>query len=186
MFEDAKWNNVTIYGPQADIDRFRDMCIVPPSPDDADGKPDITFDHVIASAKAHAAASAAAADHRLAIDIVANAGSDPWNLRVTAHEQPGVYDFAFDTIARFPIPVFQHLARLFPALLFECDCIPDDDSSMGFGWFNTPPGGEDFRDDYPVPENYWTDQPRARREPDADSRHQTLVAELKRWLLEAG
>lgn len=36
---------------------------------------------------------------------------------------------------------------------------------MVYGWFNTPPGGEDFRQDYDVPEDYWTGGRRMEAEP---------------------
>jgi hypothetical protein len=46
---------------------------------------------------------------------------------------------------------------MFPTLAFCCECIADDDASMGHGWFNPPPGGEEFRDAYAVPKGYWTE-----------------------------
>lgn len=93
------------------------------------------------------------------IDPLRNRQAQPilsWNFRDLGPHEHGVYSFAFDTVSSFPTYTFENLVNLFPSLFFDCECIADDDRSMGFGWFNTPLGGQAFRDDYDVPEGYWS------------------------------
>ncbi len=59
-------------------------------------------------------------------------------------------------------------------LAFDCECIADNDSSMGFGWFN-PPGGKDFNDRFNVPKGYWT-RSITKRRPKAERRHRAVIA----------
>lgn len=40
--------------------------------------------------------------------------------------------------------IFEALADCFPELAFDSDCIAAQDEFMRFGWFNPPPGGEQF------------------------------------------
>lgn len=157
---DEMWNSVDIYGSQAEIERFKRLCVVPGPINDWE-------------------------DNELAIDLmrIPGHGCSAWNFRELGRPESGKYSFAFDTVASFPSAEFEELARLFPRLAFDCECIADDDRSMGYGWFNTPPGGEDFYDDYEVPKNYWTTGV-YKRPPAAQKRHEAVIAALKQRLHE--
>jgi len=159
---DEMWNSVSIYGPEIEIERFKQLCIVPGPINDWE-------------------------DNELAIDFmrIPGHGCSAWNFRELGRREPCEYSFAFDTVASFPAAEFEELARLFPQLTFDCECIADDDRSMGYGWFNTPPGGEDFRDDYDVPKGYWTAGVVYKRPPAAQKQYQAVVAVLKQKLEEA-
>lgn len=159
---DEMWNSVSIYGPEEEIERFRQMFIVPAKQDDwTDAALEIDF------------------------DPIGHSAYETWNFREFSDNEPMCYHFAFDTVAIFPTDVFEDLADMFPALSFECDCIADDDRSMGYGWFNTPPGGEDFRADYEVPAGYWeTGGPK--RHPADETKHKAVVAALKQRLKDGG
>lgn len=157
---DEMWNSVDIYGPQSEIDRFKRMFIVPgPANDWEDNEHSIDF----------------------------NSGDvypcDAWNFRDFGSRERGVYSFAFDTVSSFPTNTFEDLVELFPKLAFDCECIADDDRSMGYGWFNPPPGGDDFADNYNVPEGYW-DKGGGKRSPADEKRHMAVIAAFKRTLLE--
>jgi hypothetical protein len=78
------------------------------------------------------------------------------NFQQFIAKSPNEYSFSFVTYDLFPEQVFVDLAVRFPRLAFSCDCIEDMDERMGFGWFDAPAGGEDFRRDYRVPKNYWS------------------------------
>ena len=158
---DEMWNSVDIYGPEVEIERFKRLCIVP--------APGYEWD-----------------DATLAIDLdrVEAGDGEAWNFRELGRADPRNYAFAFDTGTRFPVRSFERLAEMFPRLAFHCECIADDDRSMGYGWFNTPPGGEDFRDDYKVPRGYWKSRVH-KRSPAKQKRHEAVIAALKRALQEA-
>ncbi|MFD1788069.1 hypothetical protein ACFSC3_10825 [Sphingomonas floccifaciens] len=155
---DEMWNSVEIYGLQSEIDRFKRRFIFPAPADNWAGS-------------THA------------IELCRIGGEETWNFREIFPAEPGYYSFAFDTLAIFPTDTFEDLARLFPMLAFDCECIADDDRSMGYGWFNTPPGGEDFRDDYDVPADYWTVRG-CKRSPADQRRHEMVVAALRQNLRE--
>jgi hypothetical protein len=87
-------------------------------------------------------------------------------------------------VSSFPIYTFESLTKLFPKLVFDCECIADDDRSMGYGWFNTPPGGDDFCDDYEVPEGYW-ENGGGKRTPEAEKQH-IAVTDAFRQTLQQG
>ena len=108
-----------------------------------------------------------------------------WNFRASGNQERGTYSFAFDTIGRFPVPIFRRLAELFPTLAFECDCIEECDESMGYGWFNTPDGGDDFVDGYDVPDGYWEMGEPIKRDTMAELRHRALVARITQTVREA-
>lgn len=156
---DEMWNSVDVYGPQSEIDRFKRQLIVP-------------------------APAGNWAGSTLAIDFSCVGGDDTWNFRELGPHEHGMYSFAFDTLASFPTYTFEGLAKLFPGLFFDCKCIADDDRSMGYGWFNTPPGGQDFRDDFDVPEGYWTNGGSKRTPPD-ERRYKIVIAALRQRLREA-
>ena len=153
---DEMWNNVDVYGPQSDIDRFKRRFIVPRRP--------------------HNRGRSA-----LEIDFDCFGGDENWNFRDLGPHEHGMYSFAFDSLANFPTYAFEGLAEMFPRLHFDCECIADDDHRMGYGWFNTPPGGQDFRDDYYVPADYWTGGIGKRTEPEL-RRHMMVVDALRQRL----
>lgn len=165
------WNSVTVYGPSAEIARFRRLCIdLPPGsdPQNVSGGWDgydayIGFDGVMPAEPGR--------------DPRGAKGAYAWNYREHAPE-PGKWRFAFDTDGEFPEGVFEDFAALFPALHFDCDCIDALDNYMGCGWFNTPPGGEPFCQDMDVPADYWTGGGSTKRTPEADAKHTALVKAL--------
>ena len=143
------WNSVVVYGRAAEIERFRRLCIeLPPgsNPRNMQGgwggcEAEIGFMGLVPTG--HERTS------RFGTTVSAT------NYREWAPE-PGTWSFAFDTRDPFPEDVFEELASLFPALHFHCECIDSMDDYMGFGWFNVPPGGEAFRQDLTVPNDFWT------------------------------
>lgn len=158
---DEMWNSVVIYGPQSEIDRVKRQGIRSLAKGDVD-ELNTAFDpeHIV----------------RIGTDVE---NEDAWNFRELRGSGIGSYGFAFDTVARFPKPVFECLAKLFPTLAFDCECTADNDSSMGYGWFNPPPGGEAFRDDYAVPEGYWSTGI-GKRTAEARLLHSEMVNKLRR------
>ncbi|MBM7406258.1 MULTISPECIES: hypothetical protein [Sphingomonas] len=160
IFCDEMWNSVDVYGSPAEIERFKATCF-DPVPVYRQNCQDSELDEE-------------------AIVMVGLVGSriDTWNFRQRATKSAGHYRFAFDTLMWFPTREFERIAEAFPSLAFDCDCIADNDRSMGFGWYNPPEGGDPFRDDYDVPPNYWNASPN-KRDPMAELRYQALVAELK-------
>lgn len=153
---DEMWNSVDIYGPQADIDRFKRRFVIPA----------IEGDH---------------AGSTLTLDLD-NVSADPtWNFRELVQHERGMYSFAFDSNTNFPTHAFERFVEIFPRLYFDCECIAHDDSRMGYGWFNTPPGGQPFRYDYDVPQDYWTGRSCKRSGPE-ERRHMIVINELKQRL----
>lgn len=145
------WNSVNAYGPQAEIDRLKTLLIVT----DGNGERKIDFTRVLAEPE----------DARVG------------NFRDWDQQQDGIYMFAFDTRWCFPFDVFHKLAELFPAIAFDCDAIHENDDWCGYGWFNTPEGGEDFDDRHDVPEDYW--EHNLKRDPVAQLRYCAIVERLK-------
>jgi hypothetical protein len=145
------WNSVNAYGPQADLDRLKALLIVTGD----NGERTIDFTRVLPKPE----------DPR--VD----------NFRDWEQQQDGMYTFAFDTRWCFPFDVFHRLAALFPTIAFDCDAIHEMDEWCGYGWFNTPEGGEDFDDQYDVPEGYWDHN--VKRDPIAELRYLNLVARMK-------
>jgi hypothetical protein len=47
---------------------------------------------------------------------------------------------------------------------------------MGYGWFNPPSGGEEFRQGYEVPRNHWTSGSGQKRRPEAQAAHEARIA----------
>ena len=161
LIRDEMWNSIDVFGPQTDIDRFKRLCLsVRPT------------DNVIESSRGFD-------PHHVVWIETATCTEATWNFREPREQDLGHYSFNFDTHTNFPTAVFKDLAVLFPMLAFDCECIADNDSSMGYGWFNPPPGGEDFHDYYEVPEGYWTTGA-SKRSRGAERRHLARVAELKR------
>ena len=160
MIRDEMWNSVDVYGSPAEIERFKATCFDPvPGFRESPQVPDFN-------------------DEAIVMIGVAGSRTDTWNFRHGRAKTVGHYRFAFDTLMWFPTRDFERIAEAFPSLVFDCDCIADNDRSMGFAWYNPPQGGEPFRDDYDVPPNYWDDS-LSKRDAMAELRYQALVAELK-------
>ncbi|WP_374943155.1 hypothetical protein [Sphingomonas sp.] len=153
---DEMWNSVDVYGPQSEIDRFKRRFIVP-------------------------APAGNRSRSTLAFKLEDLSGEFAWNFRDLGPHEHGMYSFAFDTLANFPTYALERLIRMFPRLYFDCECIADDDHRMGYGWFNTPPGGQDFRDDYDVPKGYWTNGGGKRTPPEL-RRHMMVTDALRQRL----
>ncbi|MDY7524627.1 hypothetical protein [Sphingomonas sp. 10B4] len=173
------WNNVTIYGPRDDIERFKRECLEPdeqvyrggqsgwdgcactislPPPDDVEGAPPSSSGY---------------------LDYV-------WNFQQFKSASTVRYSFSFDSDGEFPVQTFEQLAASFPRLAFDCTCIEALDEFMGYGWFNAPPGGEGFRQDFKVPKDYWTGGGGEKRSLKAQAAHEARVAGLEKAAIECG
>ncbi|PZO81012.1 MAG: hypothetical protein DI632_00065 [Sphingomonas hengshuiensis] len=163
------WNSVRVYGPPSEISRFKLLCFAPSRASDThdddgwDG-----CDCVIT----------VPADERR--DNGPPFSDYVWNFDHDDVPGDSRYAFNFDTDFRFPVDLFERIARAFPALAFDCDCIDSMDEFMGYGWFNTPAGGEDFSQSYDVPKDYWTSGSGHKRDPATQSQHEALIAQLVR------
>lgn len=147
------WNSVDAYGPQVDLDRLKALCIVT----GANGERTIAFERVLANPD----------DNR--VD----------NFRDRKQQRVGEWAFAFDTRWCFPSDVLSELARRFPSISFHCDAIHYMDAWCGYGWFNPPPGGEEFSDRFKVPKRYWKGDSEKRTEA-AALEHKSRIDDLRR------
>jgi|UPI0007A59863 hypothetical protein len=163
------WNSVTVYGPDAEIERFRRTCLSFPEGSD----PDADFDGWNGR---EAEIGVGAARREEGLGFPERAVVDVSNYR-EEEPGPGSWSFRFDTRHSFPERELDRIASSFPSLHFECECIGSLDEFMGFGWFNPPPRGEAFRQDLPVRPTHWEDGG-CKREPAAEARHQLLIAGL--------
>lgn len=167
------WNNVTILGPAPEIERFRRLCLAPS--EDVYRPGQFGWD----GCDCH-------------ISVPANGGGGGhtppgpcvseyvWNFQQFTSATDVEYSFSFDTGHAFPVELFDLLARCFRALAFDCNYIDSMDEFMGFGWFNGPPGGEEFRQDLVVPADYWTGGRAGKRDPAAQMRYEASVEWLRR------
>jgi hypothetical protein len=169
------WNIVTIYGPAAEIDRFRQVCLSPaeqvyrPGQRGWDG---CACDIFVPKSGAVGDGSEQDVEY----------GEYVWNFQQFTPSEPIEYRFSFDTDQEFPEGLFEDLADRFPALAFECDCIEALDDFMGYGWFNPPPGGERFEQNYAVPANYWDGGGERKRFDAAEEAHSDRIDKLKEGL----
>lgn len=173
------WNNVTIYGPRADIQRFKKMCM----------KPDEQLYRAGQSGwdGCGCTISLPPQDEVEGRQSSVSSYSDyVWNFQQFTSKSAVEYSFSFDSDAEFPALLFELLAAKFPRLAFDCTCIEALDEFMGYGWFNAPPGGEEFRQDFHVPEDYWTGGGSRRRSLEAQQAHEVRIAELKAAAIEEG
>jgi hypothetical protein len=69
---------------------------------------------------------------------IANWGTK-WNSYSFAIESEDPFTIKFETAWNFPIPVFQKIAEMFPALKFDCICFDDGWNFAGEGCFNGTP-----------------------------------------------
>ncbi|WP_374943154.1 hypothetical protein [Sphingomonas sp.] len=169
------WNSVRVYGPSSEISRFKRLCMAPSEESntcDHDGWNG--WDCVIT-----VPAGDQGGNDQVFSDYV-------WNFHHDDVPGDNRYTFNFDTDFRFPVELFERIAQAFPALAFDCGCIHSMDEFMGYGWFNTPVGGEDFSQDYDVPEDYWTSGSGYKRGAAAQLNHKALIARLERVAREAG
>lgn len=139
------WNNVTVCGPASEINRFKRLCIDPAETVFRSGQSG--WDGCECSI------SVPSEDERL--DSLDRYSEYVWNFQQFTRESAAEYSFSFDTFTGFPITLFERLAKRFPQLSFYCSCIESMDEFMGYGWFNGPPDGEEFREDYEVPPDHW-------------------------------
>lgn len=164
------WNNVTVYGSSAEISRFRRLCIeLPPGSDPQNVSGGWDGYEAYIGYQGVMPAGAGGSSGRIA-------GVYASNYREEA-PKAGSWSFAFDTEYRFPDDVFEDLAALFHALHFYCDCIDSLDDYMGCGWFNSPSGGETFRQDMEVPADYWVGNSE-KRTPEEATKHTRLIKAL--------
>lgn len=128
------WNNVDVYGPQSEIDRLKELCRLPDMQVPTDGV-------VVDFSK-----------------LMSNSGWGlefyTWNLNTYGPHKQGEFSFGFDSPDRAPVEIFERLAGEFPSLSFSCSCIASMDEFMASGWFNGPPGSEEFTFQ-DVPADYW-------------------------------
>jgi hypothetical protein len=165
------WNSIDVIGPQAEIDRFKALCIrwiVEDEHYEYD-KPILTIDF----------------DRIIPMPSHGDVGQwerwgtscEPFNVREHGKFELGFYTILFDTGRNVPTPVYERLAELFPRLAFDCDSIGSQDEFMAYGWFNGPPGGEHFGY-YEVPADYWDIG--CKRSPAAQAKHDARVLEVRR------
>ncbi|CAM3274480.1 hypothetical protein SPAN111604_14330 [Sphingomonas antarctica] len=141
------WNSVTVYGPALEIDRFKRLCIAPSETVFRSGQSGWE-----GCACTISVPSARTKDPSRSPSYYSD---EVWNFQQFTRTSEVEYSFSFDTDGEFPVILFECLAASLPKLSFDCRCIASLDEFMGFGWFNGPPGSQDFRQDYEVPEDYW-------------------------------
>ena len=165
------WNYVTVFGPAAEINRFKRLCLDP-------------SENIITAGQSgwdgcdciiNIATSVTGADDRKDDNTF---GIYVHNFQQFTMTSTNEFSFSFDTDGPFPEEVFRALAACYPKLAFDCDCIEGLDECMGFGWFNAPPGGEDFRQDYAVPRNYWSSGSGHKRSRRAQVAHEARIDAL--------
>lgn len=134
MFADEIWNNVDVAGPQSEINRLKKLCRLPDIQKPTD---DVVVDFS---------------------NLMPGSSWDTvyytWNLVTHGPHEPGEFSFGFDCSSRAPVEIFERLAEKFPRLSFYCKCIASMDEFMASGWFNGPPGSEEFTFE-DVPADYW-------------------------------
>jgi hypothetical protein len=170
------WNNVTVYGPRPDIQRFKRACLEPE-------------EHVVRAGQSGwdgcGCTITAPPSDDAEFGMPVGASRDyVWNFQQFKAHSNVSYSFSFDTEGRFPEQLFQQLATSFPRLAFDCTCIEALDEFMGYGWFNPPSGGEEFRQGYEVPKDYWTSGSGQKRGPEAQAAHEARIAELEAAAIE--
>ena len=171
------WNNVTVYGPETDIELFKNVCLEPDEQVFRDGQSGWDGCTCTISAPPSPGAECERSSACGYSEYV-------WNFQQFNSRSCVEYSFSFDTDGEFPERLFERLAESFPRLAFDCTCIEALDDFMGYGWFNAPPGGEKFRQDFAVPEDYWTGGGSQRRTPEAEAAHEARIADLKKAAIE--
>ena len=165
------WNHVTVYGPPSEIDMFKQLCIAPS--ESVFSVRQFGWDGCDCTISC---------PPRAKTDDELNLGKwhsiDVDNFQQFLPKNRAEYSFSFDTYHPFPDKIFALLAERFPMLAFDCNCIQELDESMGYGWFNAPPEGEPFRQDYQVPKNYWKSGRGCKRGRAAQIAHAARIAKL--------
>lgn len=166
------WNNVTVYGPAVEIERFKRLCVGPSGTE-------YTTEQ-------------SGWDGGDGYILVPSSGDRPeapisyseyvWNFQQFFPASGIEYSFSFDSDHDFPEQLFGLLAERFPTLAFHCSCIASLDEFMGYGWFNPPTGGELFAQDYNVPKDYWTGGGGQKRSLIAEAEHAARIGRLKEAL----
>ena len=165
------WNNVTVFGPATEIDRFKRLSLNPSENITTAGQSGWDgCDCII-----NVATSVVGTDDREDGTVF---GIYVYNFQQFTMKSGNEFSFSFDTDTSFPEQVFHALAACFPKLAFDCSCIEALDECMGFGWFNGPPGGEQFRQDYAVPKDYWSSGSGRRRSRRAQVAHEARIDAL--------
>lgn len=165
------WNSVTVYGPDAEIERFRRTCLSFLDESEVEADFDGWNGHEVQIGFTDVTSNDLGSGRERAIVHASNYREE--------EPGPGKWSFLFDTSHAFPEHEFNQIASFFPSLHFECECIGSLDEFMGVGWFNPPRGGEAFRQDLPVRPTHWEDGG-CKREPAAEARHRALVDGLTR------
>ena len=165
------WGGVIVFGPQSEIDRFHDLCLVPDPRKVADDDEYVARNDWIFCGPPDPDPVKQVHEHLYRY-------TETWNFYLR-DDTLGKFSFSFDTSQLFPKKWFELLAEMFPKLKFYCNCIADDDNFMGEGWFNPPLGGEPFRQDLQVPGNYWTTGSCYRRKPADQALHEALLAKMQ-------
>ncbi|KZX52700.1 hypothetical protein A3711_07235 [Erythrobacter sp. HI00D59] len=162
------WNNVTVYGPASEVERFRKNCVKPAEDDYRNHQSGWDGCECILSLPSLGNSEGEGVSFETREECVSN-------FQQFTSDSRTEYSFSFDTGYGFPEGYFEELASRFPRLAFECDCIESLDEFMGFGWFNAPPGGENFRQDYDVPRGYWDTGGSRKRSPEAEMAHRRRI-----------
>ncbi len=165
------WNNVGVYGPAAEIEQFKQLCINPSEYLTTGGQ--FGWDGCDCHIIVPPAVSGAGDRHD---DTVLKFYVS--NFQQFVVKSPNEYSCSFDTDGSFPEHVFGRLAARFPKLAFNCESIEATDECMGFGWFNAPTGGEAYQQDYPVPKNYWSSGSGYKRSRPAQLAHEARIDAL--------
>lgn len=160
MNDDTAWCAVQVYGPKSQITHLKRLCITP----NLSGTKKSYWDFSIRQLFPTASSSFPSVQAS--------------RFEARPDHDSNHYAFKFDTSNQFPSDVFKHLAVFFTELAFDCDCIDSLDEFMGYGWFNPPSGGENFRQNMRVPSNYWTTGPGFKRSPAKQKMHQDRIAKL--------
>ena len=171
------WNNVTIYGPSQDIGRFQRACLEPEEQVYRDGQSGWDGCGCTLSLPPTNDVRRVQRSSGEYLDYV-------WNFQQFKPASTVEYSFSFDSDHGFPVQTFERLASRFPRLAFDCTCIESMDEFMGYGWFNAPLGGEEFRQDFHVPANYWTSGGGQKRGPEAQAQHDARIVKLKATALD--
>ena len=134
MYAEEVWNSVSVGGPQSEIDRLKELCRLPDIQEPTD---EVVVDF-----------------SELMPDSGWSGEYYTWNCVTHGPHERGSFSFGFDSPGGAPVEIFERLAEEFPSLSFYCNCIASRDEFMASGWFNGPPGSEEFTFQ-DVPADYW-------------------------------
>jgi hypothetical protein len=173
MVVDWLINTVTIFGPTADINDFKALCIVPASACSTNEKDRFELERIM-----HTPGNLFDVDRLAWRNDNWGAFKEPWGVEIDTSPDPWTFSFSFETGGGFPEPIFQCLAQRFPRLAFHCFSLEFNDAYLEIGWFNTPHGCSDFHEEEYVPPECPIKGPS--RDPISELRYLDTVKELKR------